>query len=483
MIFPLKSLLLAILAIMTISGCKSLETKPQLAKISDAESTKYIDSYLNEYNKSISGYRDNSKVKWVQASNKKEECKVYIEYSDVDFTLQNNFKINWDGDCKDGYASGLGREFKTGSSIDITSIVVYEGEPRKEPKYYIVWDHLNNHVQEGDINNQYAVVTTVNNVDFNLIIHFGYFGEHGSPALITRIEPIISYNLYQKTYPNFSYHIKDYSRDELALVKLKVGTSSHNSDESWTSNGFNVQVDENNTVSEYETSNGNVLRMVELPQSYKDKMIQIQHEVRQAGLRALSLQKKALLIKEQYKNKICPKATPPLAMVAVHVDFMDSNKYTEICREDAYYAELKRKIDAQIAARNHLIQQKKTAAQQQQKRASEARAKQVQQNNNSVHPLEGLALLMQAFADGVNGSSTTYSAPAYQAPSLPDLQVQNSSPTYKSTTGNRYKYDLNKPSDRILYNADIKAQIIDGLDPSIAIDNRLGEHGGGIEVD
>ena len=59
-------------------------------------------------------------------------------------------------------------------------------------------------------------------------------------------------------------------------------------------------------------------------------------------------------------------------------------------------------------------------------------------------------------------------------------------PTYKyeSTTGNRYKYDLSKPLDRLEYEMDLGTQLEDNMkmpiNPSVEMDRNFGQHGGGI---
>lgn len=56
---------------------------------------------------------------------------------------------------------------------------------------------------------------------------------------------------------------------------------------------------------------------------------------------------------------------------------------------------------------------------------------------------------------------------------------------YESTMGNRYKYDLSNPVDKLNYSTDTKAQMNDMLykpiTPSVKIDESLGEYGGGLK--
>ena len=54
---------------------------------------------------------------------------------------------------------------------------------------------------------------------------------------------------------------------------------------------------------------------------------------------------------------------------------------------------------------------------------------------------------------------------------------------YESSTGVQYKYDLSNPSDRIMYDVDPAAQVMDSInvDPRVDIDRSLGQYGGGID--
>lgn len=52
---------------------------------------------------------------------------------------------------------------------------------------------------------------------------------------------------------------------------------------------------------------------------------------------------------------------------------------------------------------------------------------------------------------------------------------------YESHTGTRYKYDLNDPSNKIMYEVDPAAQIKDSVNPMVDIDRGLGQFGGGSE--
>ncbi len=50
---------------------------------------------------------------------------------------------------------------------------------------------------------------------------------------------------------------------------------------------------------------------------------------------------------------------------------------------------------------------------------------------------------------------------------------------YESSSGTKYKYDLSNPSDRLLYEVDPAAQLMDEINPMVDIDRGLDQYGGG----
>ena len=78
---------------------------------------------------------------WLQPDNKEESCKIFIgtdasNKSERPFWEKEDISIFWDGECKDGYAYGIGREFmeSVGSGL-ISSLASYD-EPGIKPSLY-----------------------------------------------------------------------------------------------------------------------------------------------------------------------------------------------------------------------------------------------------------------------------------------------------------------------------------------------------------
>jgi hypothetical protein len=118
-----------LMLIALISGCA---TTQRLPVIDDHEAFKYERKYLAKNEQLVSNYSPQPVVKWVQPSNKDIPCRTYFGASkNSDLTLYENFKVFWDGGCKNGYANGIGRIFASGTLIDSELLAIYEGKESK----------------------------------------------------------------------------------------------------------------------------------------------------------------------------------------------------------------------------------------------------------------------------------------------------------------------------------------------------------------
>ncbi len=261
--------------------------------IQKTEKTSTIeDSFINEYNNLKTSYSSKIKSKWIQADNKDIACKVYVEFEDTnDRTKSSNFKIFWDGECENGYAKGLGKEFEKGVLLDNNSIAVYENPPFSKPKYYTQNFQLKNIEVKGDLNSGYNVYK-INDEKYR----YGYFSKDYNPSLIN-YEIDDKTTIYKKIYPNFNYEILYNKEDK-------------------TYNFYLNSEDKRYALNDLEKRNS------------------IIKEVLEAKETALENEKKANLIEKQYKKKICKDY--------ISVNFLDDNEYKDICFEkNSTYAKTK----------------------------------------------------------------------------------------------------------------------------------------------
>jgi len=135
----ISSLLLTIFAVSIISGCASTGT--QYPKISHEEAESFEKSLLDKH--VASSPRTASEKLYVQPINKNEKCKLPTS---SDQLQRRNFKAYWDGDCKNGYAHGLGRDIAISDTHHIEEITIHDGTFEYKQQPTIFYDFVNNFV-------------------------------------------------------------------------------------------------------------------------------------------------------------------------------------------------------------------------------------------------------------------------------------------------------------------------------------------------
>ena len=365
----IKFSLLGILAVI-FSGCVG---QPSIPKVEEAEVGTYEKKYMSEY-ENIKKQNENYKpsFKWVQPKNRKEECKVYVATNpNDDKTVKSYYSLYWDGECKNGYAFGLGREIETTMLSNIQQIGYYDNGMATD--YFVQFDPLNNYELNGEASDKglgHYVKTMVDesNGDLKISYEFGVGMSKDAPMMVMRTYPFYDVVEYFKVYPNFSYVIADLTTNEFDNRKYEFNIKDHKTGKY---NGYGFATMKQGFTNAGEMSNGTLVRRVQLPQSYFNNANAIFSEIKQHANIAIEAQRRALVIKEKYKKKICKDS--------VKVDFMDNNEYKAICKEDNKIAELKTKIDAKLAQINQAKQSKREQMSQErliQAREAEAAAAQ-----------------------------------------------------------------------------------------------------------
>ena len=399
-----KQIIISSLGAVLLSACAGVQ--PSIPKLTAKEANKYENQYLQEYKKIKQNYNNNEVIKWIQASNKKEPCKVFVGTSlRNDRTTDPEYKIFWDGKCKNGYAYGLGREFERGTLTNMNSLAIYSGK-REEPKYYIQKYNLNDILEEGDINSGYYVKTFIKDegLNFDINYQYGFFGSADlQPALIIFSSPFSDNVIFVKAYPNFAYRILDFTNNEFDTRKYEFQILNKNRKE----NGFGFATYKSGYMVSGEVKNGKLIRRVQLPKSYLDKVNAIFAEIKQAGQRALEAQKQAWIVKKQYKERICKNS--------VKVNFIDSDEYKAICHEDKYFAKLKKKIDKKLAQINLQKEEKRQQIRQQQliqaeqmKAAAAQRQAAAAEEANTQRSLDNLNRSIQNMNTNMNWQNTNF---------------------------------------------------------------------------
>lgn len=380
------------------SGCAGRNSMPE---VDNTEAFKYIKKYETEYEQIKRDFKDKTIIKWIQPFNKKEKCEVEVNLGKNDKTLDKNYRLFWDGECKNGKADGLGRIFEISDVYEQSLLSIYSsgkisnvcfiereyenttlmGECRGN-ELDLDFDFSKLNIDEFGINNgtknnfqkikelniqsqnnpTYNVVTKIYDDlnQFHIEQKYGTYGNIDTPIMIMQFSPFSSENEYQKLYPNYGY----------LLSENFFGT-------------FNDKDERHGHLLQGETFgveyiNNRYLRSLFYPNSltqfYRDEYYSVKNSVERAN----NAYTKANIIKEKYKNKICRDN--------VKVDFMDNNEYKTICNEDKKFVELKKKIDEKIV---QLVQRKQDKIEQRnQQRLIESRESEAQSAQKSVEELK-----------------------------------------------------------------------------------------------
>jgi hypothetical protein len=270
--------------------------------------------------------------------------------------------------------------------IDTEAIGIYQGGEIK-PRYYIQKDNLNNTTLEGDLNNSFAVQTTISdkNFDFNIEYLYGFNGSQETlvqPSLLIINSPFSDNATYVKAYPNFSYVILENSNNEFQDINYEFCLRDKNGSR----NGFGFQIKKNGSIYSAELINEQKVRFVNLPESYLTKFKNIFSEIEKAGEKANEAQTEALKVKKQYVKRICNES--------VKVSFMDNDEYKAICKEEEYYTQLKEKIEKKFSQMNQQKQQQREQLYEQQ-RANALQQQQIRQQNQQMQQ-EGINDMVNA---------------------------------------------------------------------------------------
>lgn len=291
--------------------------------------------YINEYEQIIAQDKQrHTIVKWIQPANKKENCKIYTGVSEAnDRAEKESFKIFWDGECKDGYAYGLGREivildmFNSQEQVGIYKNGMADGG-------YCVRKYINDSsiaMVNGECNYdggaEYIVRIDIKKdpKTFNTLLHFGYGIMNVSPNLFVIDEPFFGSRQLIKAYPNFAHIIFDMSNNEFEEYNTMYIINSRLID-----NGIAIKIFKQGYIRIWDVSSGTLF--TSYPQSFIKHVSSIQNEILEAEKLALAAQEKALIIKQNYLDKICKPS--------IKVTFMDNDKYKAICTDSEKLKEI-----------------------------------------------------------------------------------------------------------------------------------------------
>lgn len=345
----------------------------------------YETNYLNEFNQLVKeSPKENST--YVQPANKKMPCKIWMGYQGDDKWFKNeSFKFYWDGECKNGFASGVGREFSKGNLRDSWDLAIYD---KGQPTYYITYDALSytnfeGIARAGGKGGDYGVLTKISESkeDINVIILTGRHNTHKGPDLLVATSPFWGGTYkYAKLFWNFRYIYTNWTNNSSQADEFEFALQDGNG----AKNGWVIGKSKTSNVPVSGEMVNNNFSQLNLPNTYNNHADEILKEIDDAKNMALKAQEQAWLVKKQYLKRICRQN--------VSVNFMDNAEYKEICGSKKHaelYARISAKVkqitEAEIARleqQRYNAQQQKEEQHRQELLALEKRKLQEQQRHN-----------------------------------------------------------------------------------------------------
>ncbi len=381
----------------------------------------YEKNYFAEYNKIIKTFPE-KKTTYIQPVNKKEPCKVWFGYSeDNQWFKEEAYKIFWDGECKNGYADGLGREIEKDTLMDKWGLAIYKNG---KPTYYIINDVLRNNIFEGvdDQNTQssYGVHTQITEKmgDIDVVNVAVADNNNDKTALVSRTSPFWN-GTYQfiKGYPNFEYVYLNFENNDEAKYDFQFFLTDGKNKNGW---AIEKLKDNNKLLTgEYVNNKG---QLVDLPSSYNTKADSIIKEINEAQQKAYQAQEQAQLVKKQYMKKICKDT--------VKVNFMDNDDYKLICNNYQREKELFTKINDKL---ERLTKEKIARLEQQRYTAQQQKEEQYRQQQLAIEKQRLAAQQQQARAAQDAADAASWANVQNSINNL-NQQLQNNRPKFYNVT-------------------------------------------------
>ena len=147
----LRNISIGAIVIFSLYGCSSsapLRNQPHVKSMSPSDFQRYLDEDIQIKSQINLPPHQTEDENWDDTQ--KTKCKMVASAS----FKQNDptVKFYWDGECNDGYAIGVGREFSIGKQTYVEAIGEYKGG-KKQPQYFYQFDKVNKMFQIGDLEN------------------------------------------------------------------------------------------------------------------------------------------------------------------------------------------------------------------------------------------------------------------------------------------------------------------------------------------
>lgn len=261
---------------------------------------------------------------YTQPVNKTEPCKVPTNKKQLE---RKNFRAYWDGDCKGGYAYGLGREIALSDTHHLEEVTVYKGNGDSNGQPFVVVDYVQNRsiyavkgVDDGSDSGSIENIT-FKNTDFS--VEYTVFSTDGkgrsrffksSPFAPTKF-------IVNRSHGNPDYVLEDFSEfPDTSLNQAEMAIYAANPI-TGRPIGFRIVHFRGGAIQHQKLAadGKTAVELVELPQEYIAKVSEAISEAQAAMQKASADASKAQQMEREYLHMACAagysiKGVPPKDM-------------------------------------------------------------------------------------------------------------------------------------------------------------------------
>lgn len=414
----MSRILLGILCI-SMSACATKGSS--LRNVTKDETDKFIEEFYTvsdtqkkEWNDYVASALHQNKIansKWVQPSNTREGCRIFFAATSGGKELwweKPGTRIYWDGECRNGYAYGTGREFVETEDGLSSSLATYDGT-NTSPRYYM-----------DTFYDQQAVVFKVTTDSYHSTLRYRIEQKPFGQQVV--VEANLLNAKEQRLYNKISAYGKDLSHTAIVIPNgnnfgrindvnpANFGVEWNTYDPSRKFIGFSVGNYKNHLgekVRHLKATEEGSLEDVRLPESYLKTLYVINADIdRFENTHNQSLQE-AFVAVNKYKRRICKGE--------VSVDYIDDEIYGRICLVDGELSAFKdiidRGLEEQEARHKKALAQLNAQRARNQQIASQAAAEQSRDVAAFMDQLNSTARSFRQSAEQIQQSTNAYQAP------------------------------------------------------------------------
>jgi len=355
------NILYLILAVSIISGCASSGVR--IPTISHEEAAAFEkSSYVPKSKDDTSGMIYNQPV------NKKEGCKLPTSNNQLQ---RRNFKQYWDGECKDGYAFGLGRDISISDTHHYAEITIHNGTGKYFEQPVIFYDFVNNFVKysfRGGSNfSEISLNEEYNIANHELIVtHKIIRTDKNGNTLLFMSSPLVPKKYHVNVSNGVAFHFLDQTAMPLKHDDVAVTMEIKNS--KGIQGGVAIVKFKNGQVRHVKIESSGQKSLVQIPESYITHILSKYQEIQNAIPEMNRYIEFAKRTEREYMHLACN---------GTHeIEGLDNKTATKICNwrnelQPMYLAAIERakkqmeqQLHAVEKAENERMQKEKIAQQQ-----------------------------------------------------------------------------------------------------------------------